>query len=1120
MAFLPEKIKVQHKTLLEILSDRAQDQPDKQAYIFLQDGETESDSLTYGELFKRAKAIATYLKPWQGERALLLYPSGLEFITAFFGCLYAGVVAVPAYPPRRNQKLSRFLAIVNNSQAAIALTTTSIQIDIEKKWEKESDLAPLKFIATDTIQNDQPNTVDLPSPSPESLAFLQYTSGSTGTPKGVMVTHGNIIHNQQLIQKAFGHSEKSVGVGWLPLFHDMGLIGHVLQPVYVGFPSILMPPLAFLSNPTCWLKAISKYRATTSGGPNFAYDLCVSKVKSDQIDHLNLESWDLAYSGAEPVRAETLKKFHEKFDRARFNYQAFYPCYGMAETTLFTTGGSKQENPIIQNVQLDSSGHNTALKDNIVASEKKSFVSCGRPYLDTTVVIVEPESATRCQAEETGEIWVSGGSLASGYWNAPIATKETFHAVLKEEKSEHFLRTGDLGFLKDGELFVTGRLKDLIIIRGKNHYPQDIELTVQQSDPAFRLNCGAAFSVEVGGLERLVVVQELERTYIRQMNTEELAAKIRQKVAAEHELQVYDVVLIKTGSIAKTSSGKIQRQACRQAFLTGDLLVLGSSGLGQLQSLQVDVPKISSETEQLLLISELCDQIAECVGIPRSLIKPNQFINTIGLDSLQAVEIKNYIESNFGVQLPMEKFFEDITVAQLAKDILSFSDTSLEKELIENHGNGNGNGNGKLSADEGLENGNGKLPPDIDLDSRVRLVYKKSNDVLQRAREFELPDQLRKSGLLPYFRELERNEGTTCIFEGRQLVMLGSNNYLGLTADDRVRKATAKAAMEEGPSLTGSRLLNGSTHQHRAFERKLAEFVGHEDALIFTTGYQANLGFISALMNEETTILLDSEAHACIFDGAFMSRCKVAQYQHNDLQDLERKLQAIAHKSATMVVIDGLYSMTGDIAPLPGIRELCDRYKVTLAVDDAHSLGVLGATGKGTEEHFNMVGASDILCGTFSKSLASIGGWVAAEAKVIDWIRFNGRSMLFSASIPPTALAAASTALDILKEEPWRVQKLSENAKYWKNGLKTLGFNVSSTQTPIITVMIGDDMNCLVFCKELLEAGVYVNSAVYPAVPRTKALLRTSVMATHTADHLDKALEIFATIGKKLSLID
>ncbi|AFY38523.1 Long-chain-fatty-acid--CoA ligase, Glycine C-acetyltransferase [[Leptolyngbya] sp. PCC 7376] len=1111
MVTLPNPPRI-HASLLEILGHRAQNQPDQQAYIFLQDGETESDSLTYSELDQQARAIAAHLKPWQGEQALLLYSSGLDFIKAFFGCLYAKVVAVPVYRPRRNQKLSRLLAIANNSQAKIALTTTTILTEIEQRWEENTELSQLQIIATNTIDDNPDNFAPIPIES-EDLAFLQYTSGSTGTPKGVMVTHGNIIHNQRLIHQAFGHSENSVGVGWLPLFHDMGLIGHVLQPLYVGFPSVLMPPLAFLANPLRWLKAISKYKATTSGGPNFAYDLCINRISDEQLASLDLSSWDLAYSGAEPVRAETLEKFSQKFSASKFNHSSFYPCYGMAETTLFVTGGKKHQSPIVKTVQPENLVLNESAQTASLAPSENIFVGCGRPYMDTTVAIVDPNTFTCCLDGQVGEIWVSGGSIAAGYWNAPSATEETFQATLEEKDHASFLRTGDLGFFSRGELFVTGRLKDLIIIRGKNHYPHDIELTVQKSHLALRENCGAAFSIDQNGQERLVIVQEVKRTYLRDLDVNEVVGVIRKAVSESHELQAYGVILIKTGSIAKTSSGKIQRHACREAFLNNELIVVGQNILGE-TGLGATDPATSKAAEISTLLTKLCEQISQELGLAANTIRPDQQIGSLGLDSIQVIAIKGYVEDNFDLTVPMEQFFEDITVAQLAENIVAEANKATDAwsyELVSGESAEHTSENGKVASN----NGTG----DIDLDSRLRLAFQKDNDVLQKARDFALPDQLRAQGLLPYFRELERNEGATCIFDGRSLVMLGSNNYLGLTADMRVRGAAAKAALVDGPSLTGSRLLNGSTSQHRELEKKLAKFVGHEDALVFTTGYQANLGFISALMNENTTIILDSEAHACIYDGAFMSRCKVMTYQHNDLADLEKKLQQVAGKSATMVTVDGVYSMTGDIAPLPELRALCDRYGATLAVDDAHSLGVLGKTGRGTEEYFDMIGSSDILCGTFSKSLASIGGWVAAEAKVIDWIRFNGRSMLFSASIPPTSLAAASTSLDILIEEPWRVETLHKNAKYWKDSLEKLGFTVGESQTPVIKVLVGDDLKCMVFCKELLEAGVYVNSAVYPAVPRNQASLRTSVMATHTKEHLDKALTIIAEVGRKLEII-
>ncbi|GAA6621635.1 fatty acyl-AMP ligase [Scytonema sp. NUACC26] len=559
--------------LLDILNYRAQYQSNKQAYIFLQNGETESGSLTYGELDRQARAIAAHLQSMPGERALLLYPSGLEFITAFFGCLYAGVIAVPVYPPRQNQKLSRLLSIVNDAQPKVALITASILTDLEKSWKEEAELGPVKLIATDTIETSNPEIAPQ-LVTPETLAFLQYTSGSTGTPKGVMVTHGNIIHNQQLIHQAFSHSEKSIGVGWLPLFHDMGLIGHVLQPIYVGFPSILMPPLAFLQKPIRWLKAISKYRATTSGGPNFAYDLCVKKVQLEQLAHLDLSSWDLAFNGAEPIRAETLKQFAEKFAPCGFKYRAFYPCYGMAETTLFTTGGDKNQKPVIQGVKTQDLEQNAVVESEISSPLSRVFVGCGHPDTNTTVIIVNPESLTRCEKGQVGEIWVSGRSVTFGYWNCPSATQKTFQAELKDTGEKPFLRTGDLGFFSNGELFVTGRLKDVMIVRGCNHYPQDIELTVQKSHPALRSDCGAAFLVEVKDKEQLVIVQEVERSYLRNLDVQEVVRNIFEAVTAQHGLQVYATVLLKTGSIPKTSSGKIQRYACRTAFLNGSLNVV------------------------------------------------------------------------------------------------------------------------------------------------------------------------------------------------------------------------------------------------------------------------------------------------------------------------------------------------------------------------------------------------------------------------------------------------------------------------------------------------------------------------------------------------------------------
>ena len=588
-------------TLIELLGERTQIEPEKVAYKFLHRGENEAYSLTYKELDEQAKAIATYLQSLNviGERALLLYPPGIEFIAAFFGCLYAGVIAVPAYPPRRNQKMIRLEAIVKDAEAKVVLTTASLLSKVESRLVDNPHLKALHWLATDEVESEsaswQPPKVDS-----ETIAFLQYTSGSTGTPKGVTINHANLLHNQRMIKQAFGHTPDTTVVGWLPLFHDMGLIGNVLQPLYLGRTCILMSPADFLQKPFRWLQAISRYQATTSGGPNFAYDLCVRRTTPEQRASLDLSNWQVAFTGAEPVRAETIEQFTEAFEPYGFNSQAFYPCYGMAETTLFVTGGLKTDYPAVKSVDA------TALEQNKIEAVRKGngerrIVSCGKTWLEQSVAIADPETLTRVDDGCVGEIWVKGESVAQGYWNQPEKTEETFKACLADREGP-FLRTGDLGFIQDDELYVTGRLKDVIIVRGQNHYPQDIELTVEKSHPALRAGCGAAFTVEVKNSERLVIVQEVERSYLRKLDTPKVVDSIRQAVTAEHSLQPYATVLIKTGSIPKTSSGKVKRYACRSGFLEGSLNVVNDwsenpLGKAKFKHLQAEVESVLQKVQ-------------------------------------------------------------------------------------------------------------------------------------------------------------------------------------------------------------------------------------------------------------------------------------------------------------------------------------------------------------------------------------------------------------------------------------------------------------------------------------------------------------------------------------------
>jgi acyl-CoA synthetase (AMP-forming)/AMP-acid ligase II len=567
----------QFSTLVELLRYRASTQPERIAYIFLRNGETEEARLTYGELDQNARAIAAHLQSLdaQGERGLLLYPPGLDFISAFFGCLYAEVVAIPAYPPRRNQNLFRLQAIIADSQARFTFTNAALFPTLENQWAKDSELAEMQWVVTDEIDHHLSANWQEPTLEKNTLAFLQYTSGSTGTPKGVMVSHHNLLINSAFIDHVWGHDQDSVMVTWLPTFHDMGLIYGVIQPLYKGFLCYMMAPANFVERPLRWLQALSDKKATHSAAPNFAYDLCVRKIPPEKRATLDLSHWRMTLNGSEPVRAEVLKKFAEAFQVSGFKATALCPGYGLAEATLVVTAVSYDSPSYFYPVQANALEKNKIVGATETDSNVQTLVGCGWTTIDTQIVIVNPETLKPCSPEIVGEIWVSGSTIAQGYWGKPQETQETFQAYLADTGAGPFLRTGDLGFIKDGELFVTGRLKEIILIRGRNNYPQDIEYTVQNSHPALRPSCGAAFTVEVKGEEKLVVVQEVERTWLRKIDIDEVNRAIRKAVVQEYDLQVYAIALIRTGSLPKTSSGKIQRRGCRAKFLEGSLEILG-----------------------------------------------------------------------------------------------------------------------------------------------------------------------------------------------------------------------------------------------------------------------------------------------------------------------------------------------------------------------------------------------------------------------------------------------------------------------------------------------------------------------------------------------------------------
>lgn len=556
------------RSLVALLARRAAEQADDRAYVFVSDRGTEEAALTFRQLRETATALAARLiaSAQPGDRAILVFPPGIEFMVAFFGCLMAGIIAVPMMMPRRNSARDSSAAILANCTPELALTTSTFALrgDLQARFAQEN----IRWIEVD-LTEAAGATVDLQEPAPDDIAFLQYTSGSTSEPKGVMVSHANLLANLEMIRIALGNTRQSTYVNWVPLYHDMGLILNALQALYVGATCVLMAPNAFMQRPLGWLRAISHYRAEVACGPNFGFDLCVSRYRADQMDGVDLSSLRIALNGAEPVRADTIARFIETFAPHGLDSRAIYPAYGMAEATLLISGGTRGGGHVMRSVSRAALQAHAA-EAPADPGDAQLVVGCGCALTGEQIAIVNPESRQRLAADGVGEIWVSGANIACAYWRNNAATREELNAKIAGEDGR-WLRTGDLGFLDHtGELFVTGRIKDLIIIRGINHYPQDIERTVQSQDSALRQNCGAAFSVpDEHGEEDLVIVQEVERTARHSIDTGEIKGQIREAIADSHELSARHIALIRPGALPKTTSGKIQRKLARRLWLDG-----------------------------------------------------------------------------------------------------------------------------------------------------------------------------------------------------------------------------------------------------------------------------------------------------------------------------------------------------------------------------------------------------------------------------------------------------------------------------------------------------------------------------------------------------------------------
>ena len=1062
--------------------------PEKIAYRFIA-GDGEIKTLTFAELDQQAKAVAAMLvsKGYAGKRALMMYPSGLDFVVAFFGCHYAAVTPVPAFPPRRNRNMARIGAISDDAQASVAISVTSV-IKSSEKWINESPgLQRIPWLSTESVAAEFANDWVKPKSSLDDLGLIQYTSGSTGSPKGVMLSHRNLIANCRMITRAFQTTRKGSICSWLPLYHDMGLVGGILNPMYCGTEDNLMSPVAFLTRPIRWLRAISDYGSRASGGPNFAYAWCTMKINDEDCEGLDLSSWKVAFNGAEPVSAAVMERFTEKFAPYGFSPEAFYPCYGMAETTLIVTGGSDEEAPIVRPFDKYELVEHRVLRVDENHENARKLVGCGKVLEEEEVLIVHPENHTPLPDDKIGEIWINSPSCGLGYWQREQETLETFRARLKPDNGKHYVRSGDLGFMDRGELFVTGRLKDMIIVRGANRYPQDIENTVELCHPLTRSGGAAAFSVTRWDREHLVIVCEIERSPDNDQ-WESVIKRIRTSVALEHDLPPDAIVLVRGHSVPKTSSGKVQRHACKRNFENGeDIHVIArwclweeSQNTNSTQrhaSAEIDGEALADSNLAPEVVQAVIEQVHSALTDKTQTVEIDTNILELGLDSLARLDVAQSLERAFGGKIP-EQVLQDVeTVREVA--------TAIQKYA-------------------GTKKTNGEVPESF---------YK-----LEKMPEFmrlqSLRQRIEDSGIRnPFFSVHEGRISDTTEIDGKQLISYASYNYLGLSGDPEVNLSAKDAIDNFGTSVSASRIVSGEKTIHKQLEKELSEFLGVEDVITFPGGHGCNESVIGHLMGRGDLILHDSFAHNSLIQGAMLSGAQRRPFEHNNWEDLENILRSCRGEyRRVLIIIEGLYSMDGDYPNLPKFVEIKKRYKAWLYLDEAHSIGTLGETGRGLGEVYD-VQRDDIECwmGTLSKSFGSCGGFVGASRSLIEYLRYTTPGYVFAAGMPPANVGAALGSLRVLQRRPELVAKLQSNAQLFLSLAKEAGLDTGMAQgTAIIPIITGHSLKALRLSEALFDHGINAQPILYPAVPEKETRVRIFMTAAHSEKQIRDSVEILA----------
>ena len=1146
-------------TIIDILRAHAFEKPDDVAITYLSARSAEPQDISYRELRVAIDAFADQLleRCSPNDVVVLVYPHSLDFVVAFLGCLAAGVIPAPASVPRKNRgrdgnhKTARFATICDHARPRMLLTKDNLLEELRDRGTSfdEIDLWLTDDAVAAALRTRKSSSSVANRPLEDDVAFLQYTSGSTGNPKGVVVSHANLVSNQKALTRAFGSTSETISVSWLPLFHDMGLISGFLHPLYVGGRAILFPPEAFVSDPAFWLQSVTRYGATLIGAPNFAFEMCADRIHDDDVEQLDLSTLQVAYNGAEPVLAETVRKFTHRFAPRGFQARSMLPCFGMAEATLIVSGGPPNTRPpeilAVDRAALEANTVEPCRPD----AERLEIVGCGEPALGNELVIVDPETRQILPPHQVGEAWLRGPSIADRYHEDEAATLETFRA--KAIQSEHsFLRTGDLGFVnEEGHFFVTGRLKELILVGGRNIYPRDVEKTVRNElslDSRFRV---VACSSKWQGTERINLLVECDgelRSLARATDEtviERIASEIRSSVADDFEAMVGDIGFIRTGAVPVTSSGKVRRKECNEILHDVDRrqaeLLHFSPGL-RLRSEKTTAKPTTSISPDLRRALAGILTVSQLETIDRE--GSSVTLDDLGVDSLGKAAVIAEIERHLNIRFDSAELPANGRLAVLAQLV------SRQKQRRRPQTQASADPVAANTGLEGPDTSRDLAPTDamtdspdanktsvperpVSVDSKVTsltdFVQRDSRDLFDKTKEFrEWYNDADRRGFKRYLLPVIEQRGGRALVGAdryspeREVILYGSADYLGLAHDERVKQAAADAIMEHGCNVASVPLVAGSTPMHKVLEQELAAMMSYDACVLFPTGHSANMATIAAMCSQHDTVVVDNRVHYSILEGVRLAHCGWRTFLHNDPDNLRETLRQVRQTNSSrgiLVVAEGVYGIDGDLADIDALKSVAAEFDARLMLDDAHAIGVLGPKGEGTAAQIGARHNPDIVMGSLSKSLGSFGGFILASHDVVDYLRFYAKAISFAVGLPTVNAGAALEAMRIIHDEPERLASLRAKSEYFRDALIAEGFDEPQvSRSTIMSLEVGDEEILREVSKELFDAGVWAEGLPFPAVSRGQERLRFRIRDCHEYDDLAYTAKATGEVCRRL----